>query len=87
MSGDDLRSAGGVVHRRPDGKREFLFTNDQFRGPVCAGLPADQVYSDLKAAGLVYWQKGGKWSVTRDLPEPLGRVRMISIKEMIVDST
>ncbi|HEX8232453.1 MAG TPA: hypothetical protein VF559_03780, partial [Caulobacteraceae bacterium] len=71
---------------RPDGKREFLFTSGQFRGPVCAGLPADQVYSDLKAAGFVYWQKGEKWSVTRDLPEPLGRARMISVQENIMDS-
>lgn len=72
------------MHRGQDGRREFLFTNAQFRGEICDGLPADQVNGDLKAAVLVHCQEGGKWSVTRDLPEPLGRVRMISVKEAIL---
>ncbi len=82
---EDLQSAGGVVHQRHDGTREFLFTNAQFRGEICDGLPAEQVYGDLKAAVLVHCQEGGKWSVTRDLPEPLGRVRMISVEEAILE--
>jgi putative DNA primase/helicase len=84
LTKEDLQSAGGAVHRRHDGTREFLFTSAQFRGEICDGLPAEQVYGDLKAAVLVHCQEGGKWSVTRDLPEPLGRVRVISVKAAIL---
>ena len=85
LTKEDLQSAGGAVHRGQDGRREFLFTNAQFRGDVCAGLPAEEVYGDLKAAVLVHCQAGGKWGVTRDLPEPLGRIRVISVKEAILE--
>ena len=63
-----------------EGEREYLFINAHFRGHVCRGLLADQVYGELKAADLLRRWEGETRSVARDLSKPLGRVPMISVR-------
>ena len=75
-------AAPGFVHKGKNGA-ELLFLSDMFRELVCAGLDERAAIAALKAAGLLVVQKGGKSSVVRDLPQPLGRMRVIAVKAEI----
>ncbi|WP_428492537.1 DUF927 domain-containing protein [Rhodopila sp.] len=85
MTAAELQSAYGILYPTGSGSKEFLFANERFRNAVCAGLPADEVLSHLAAANFLRVQKGGKRTVTRDFPKPLGKARVISIKAAIVN--
>jgi putative DNA primase/helicase len=82
---DELDAAYGVIYPSKKGKVEYLIANRRFRNAVCAGLPAERVFEDLCAAGLMNVQQGGKRGVTRDFPRPLKRARVISIKHEILE--
>jgi putative DNA primase/helicase len=75
----EVKAAPGFVHKGKNGT-ELLFTPAKFSELVCAGLDERAVKAALKAAGLLVVQKGGKSSVVRDLPQPLGRMRVISVR-------
>jgi hypothetical protein len=77
----------GISYNGKSGNLEYLIANERFRNAVCGSLPPDRVVADLSAAGLMNRQQGGKWSVTRDFPEPLKRARAISIKHKILKET
>jgi putative DNA primase/helicase len=81
----DLDAAYGISHLGKKGKPEYLLANRRFRNAVCGGRPAERVIEDLRAAELINVQQGGKWTVTRDFPNPLGHSRAISIKREILE--
>ena len=51
---------------------------------MCAGLSARLALRHLADAGLLNVQEGGKTTVTRDFPGPLGRARVVSVREEIL---
>ncbi|CAA9524982.1 MAG: hypothetical protein AVDCRST_MAG62-1377 [uncultured Sphingomonas sp.] len=83
LTRDEFATAAGLVY--PRGRRvEFCFPAEVFRDGVCAGLSAKLVVHHLRDADLLHQQMGGKTTVTRDFPEPLGRARVISVREEIL---
>ena len=75
----EVKAAPGFVHRGKNGT-ELLFRPAVFREVVCAGLDERAVIAALKAEGLLVTHAGGKSSVVRELPEPLGRTRVMAVK-------
>lgn len=84
LTRDEFATAAGLVYPRGRQGVEFCFPADVFRDGVCAGLSAKLVVEHLREAGLIHQQAGGKTTVTRDLPEPLGRARVISVNAEIL---
>jgi hypothetical protein len=79
-----VEAAPGFVHKGENGT-ELLFTSAKFRELVCGGSKEREraVKAALKARHLLVVHKGGKSSITRELPEPLGHARVIAVKAKI----
>ena len=84
LTRDEFAAAAGLIHPRERNGVEFCFPTAVFRDQVCGGLSAPLAIAHLREAGLLHQQGGGKATVTRDFPKPLGRARVISVKEAIV---
>ncbi|MFL5334022.1 MAG: DUF927 domain-containing protein [Geminicoccaceae bacterium] len=77
-----VAAAPGFVREGKHGT-ELLFTPAKFLELVCAGLDEQAVIAMLKAMRLIVMHRDGKSRVTRDLPEPLGRMRVVCVKAAI----
>lgn len=84
LTRDEFATAAGLVYPRGRQGVEFCFPAEVFRDVICDNLSAKLVAEHLREAGLIHQQAGGKTTVTRDFPEPLGRARVISVKEEIL---
>ena len=84
LTKEQLAAAPGAEYPRRGGGREFVFDLARFEHGACAGLSARLALRHLADAGLLNVQEGGKTTVTRDFPEPLGRTRVVSVKEEIL---
>jgi hypothetical protein len=84
LTKDELAAAPGAVYPRRGGGREFVFDYGRFEHGPCAGLLVGLALLHLGDARLLNVQEGGKTTVTRDFPEPLGRARVVSVKEEIL---
>jgi putative DNA primase/helicase len=80
----DLADAAGIVHKRRGGEPEYLFAPLRFDSHVCGELASEAVFQHLKNADLLYQHTGGKRTVPRDFPNPLGRDRVIAVKSEIL---
>jgi hypothetical protein len=72
-------SKASVVHVRVQGRWEYVIARARFRRLICRDLPFRRVLQDLRAADLL-----GKVPHDAELPEPLCRLRLISIKAAIL---
>ena len=77
-----MKAAVGFVREGSTGG-ELLFPLAKFRDIVCDGLDDWAVIAALKAKGLLVVHEGGKSTVPRQLPAPLGRKRVICVKAAI----
>jgi hypothetical protein len=84
LTSEEFAAAAGLVYPRGRHGVEFCFPAGVFRDRVCGGLSARLVAQHLREAGLMHQQAGGKTTVTRDFPEPLGRARVVSVREEIL---
>jgi hypothetical protein len=79
----ELRRAAGFTNTRPDGERELLFTPAKFREVVCGDAAEKDVIDALKREGLIHLHQGGKTTIPRNLPDPLGRTRVVCLKSLV----
>ena len=84
LTREEFAATPGLVYPRGQHGVEFCVPAGVFRDRVCGGLSARLVAQHLREAGLMHQQAGGKTTVTRDFPEPLGRARVVSVKEEIL---
>ncbi len=84
LTKEQLAAAPGAVYPRRGGGHEFVFDLARFEHGACAGLSVRLALLHLADAGLLNIQEGGKTTVTRDFPEPLGRARVVSVKHEIL---
>lgn len=84
LTKEQLAAAPGAVYPRRGGGREFVFDPARFEHGACVGLSVRLALLHLADAGLLNTQEGGKTTVTRDFPEPLGRARVISVRSEIL---
>lgn len=84
--GAEASSAIGFVHSRNGRSKEFLIEHDRFRDEICGSWPPARVLKELERAGFLNLVEGGKRTVHRSLPSPIGRRRFISIKSEMVQA-
>lgn len=78
----DVRRRLGFINY-VNGEREFLFDLETFKREICGGRSWKDIRRELHNAGFLNVQQGGKNTVTRLLPKPLGKKRVISISGRI----
>ena len=79
------QSSAGYAYTNSRSETELLFDREQFQAVLPVGVTLDQARQVLNHAGLLNRQKGGKLTVTRNLPNPVGRKRFTSIKATALD--
>jgi hypothetical protein len=84
MTKKEVLEAPGLIYTRQNGQREYLFSSQQFREIVCAGVTAKSVIADLKSKGLINLHNSGKSTVQRAIPG-LDPERVVSIQDRIMD--
>jgi hypothetical protein len=84
MTKKEVLEAPGLIYTRQNGQREYLFSSQQFRKTVCAGVTAKSVIADLKSRGLINLHNSGKSTIQRTIPG-LDPERVVSIRGEIVD--
>jgi putative DNA primase/helicase len=79
-----MRAAPGFLRERQNGELELLLLPAKFRQAVCGGRDPRAVVEALRRHDLIRLDQGGKTTIPRDLPPPLGRKRVVCIKGEIL---
>ena len=75
-----VRAAPGFIREGPDGEPELLLSPARFREAVCGGHDPKAVVEALRRHDLIRLHRGGKTTIPRNLPPPLGRTRVVCLK-------